>query len=796
MVLGGPMNNKCILLVALLFLLPFVQNASAAANTLIATPITNTIIDLGQTTTLNTIISAGNTPYTGNWAWTAPNTLTSGGLIGNTIIGNIFLGGLWNSFLTMNTVSPYNVIFTFTSNNYAVNTVPPGTIFGYWTFKANVVDGSTNANAVTVSGNVFVANTPTVTAPIPSNVLLDAGQYVVYNTILTGGVGPFTVNLVNVGTGAVVNTVNNVFASTITFGANIPAQGSPSFNVNAVDLGTTARFTFNSASNTITVYTALGGNALSSSLPTINQGQTEVLTGTVANGAPSYTYNFMVVNTVNGNIVASSVVSNSATSNTFTFLIPSTANAFGPLSANLIVTDSATTNMVTVTHNTITVYSALAFALTMNTALVGLSNSVVYGNTVIANAVVSGGSGSYAFAWTINNQNAANTIVGTTGSSNTFLLPAVGTYTYNVIATDSGTSAQSTASNVLIIRTNYSLLNSAVTYTRALSGDGTVTSTTNATASYQSGYYDTATIAFNGLSGINSQTPAWNVYLNGALASTSSTYQFSETAHPGTYTFVFSNAGNTNYTADSFTITLGVSQLSSGGGGPGISPYPVVTTTATTTTVVTTTSIPVISIGGQSGSSSFNVSPSTPLTVDITGMQASVMLSTSSGGKSGVSFTASNATSSSPSAPAGQTKLVALNITILTAANVTAVATLPYPCGIPSDSVSPYILKNSTWHAISQFTVNAASCTVTFTVPNDPVVGLFASTAAITTSISTTLPTTLPTTVPTTVPAGQPLSGSSSTLIIAVVVIVVIAVAAYAALRARGRSRGWPKAGR
>ena len=127
---------------------------------------------------------------------------------------------------------------------------------------------------------------------------------------------------------------------------------------------------------------------------------------------------------------------------------------------------------------------------------------------------------------------------------------------------------------------------------------------------------------------------------------------------------------------------------------------------------------------------------------------------------------------------------------------MTAVATLPYPCGIPSDSVSPYILKNSTWHAISQFTVNAASCTVTFTVPNDPVVGLFASTAAITTSISTTLPTTLPTTVPTTVPAGQPLSGSSSTLIIAVVVIVVIAVAAYAALRARGRSRGWPKAGR
>ena len=107
---------------------------------------------------------------------------------------------------------------------------------------------------------------------------------------------------------------------------------------------------------------------------------------------------------------------------------------------------------------------------------------------------------------------------------------------------------------------------------------------------------------------------------------------------------------------------------------------------------------------------------------------------------------------------------------------MTVSATMSYPCSLPSGSIAPYILKNGTWLAITPFTVNEAACTETFTVPKDPIVGLFENNnfAAATTTI-------LPTTVAPTTTIAQTTGGSGTTyMIAAIVVIIIIGAVAYA----------------
>jgi hypothetical protein len=158
-----------------------------------------------------------------------------------------------------------------------------------------------------------------------------------------------------------------------------------------------------------------------------------------------------------------------------------------------------------------------------------------------------------------------------------------------------------------------------------------------------------------------------------------------------------------------------------------------------------------------------------------------------------VGVTAKNVTSNSQAAPQGYTKLVALNITISTTANVATNVTLRYPCSIPSTKVAPYIIKNNTWVAITPFTVDAASCTVTFTVPKDPVVGLLTSYAASTTvtTVQTTTPTTVLSTAPTTT-VQQSSFATGGTIAVVVIIIIIAAVVAYVILRNPKKSR-WPR---
>ena len=93
-----------------------------------------------------------------------------------------------------------------------------------------------------------------------------------------------------------------------------------------------------------------------------------------------------------------------------------------------------------------------------------------------------------------------------------------------------------------------------------------------------------------------------------------------------------------------------------------------------------------------------------------------------------IKIAAINATSTSSVPNSNLTKIIVVNLTV-SASNASVNAVVGYPCSISSSKIAPFILENGSWSAITPFSVDAAACTVSFTVPDDPVIGLFAATA-------------------------------------------------------------------
>ena len=120
---------------------------------------------------------------------------------------------------------------------------------------------------------------------------------------------------------------------------------------------------------------------------------------------------------------------------------------------------------------------------------------------------------------------------------------------------------------------------------------------------------------------------------------------------------------------------------------------------------------------------------------------------------------------------------------------------MKYPCSDSSAVIKPYKkVPGDGWISITGFTVNTTACTMTFSVPPDPVVGLFAANpTTTTTSVATTstvaTTTAAATTLASTTIPQQPANQNSDALIAAVVVVIIIVVLAGAYLASR-KSKG------
>ena len=241
----------------------------------------NVLLDSGQSVTYNTVLSGGTEPYTVNLIY----------ISGNGVVDEVTAG----------TANVINTIVTSTNGIITFNSLTL-TNTGPYTFNVVVTDSASTpvvANSVTnaISVNAVLA----VTQPTPSNVMLDSGQSVTYNTVLSGGASPYTVTLIYISGNGVVdgvtpgaaNVINTIVTSSrgiVTFNSLILSNiASYTFNVVVTDSASTP-VVANSVTNTIAVNAVLSSVTLPSATQIISLGQGFSLTPTVVGGTMPYTY--------------------------------------------------------------------------------------------------------------------------------------------------------------------------------------------------------------------------------------------------------------------------------------------------------------------------------------------------------------------------------------------------------------------------------------------------------------------------------------------------------------------------
>ena len=293
-------------------------------------PSTQTV---GNTITFTASWTGGTSSYTANYIIT--NTVT-----GNLVANMLFIG------------------ITGTSNSFAwtIPSVDAGN-----TLQANVIitdssstpetTNSVKSGTLTIVSGYTPPSTPTLSS-CPSSIHLDVGQSVSCTASVSGGTSPYTYNwlISNSITNAItanmlltgISSTSNTFTYTTSSAdtSNSPEQ----FNVIVTDSNPT---TVNSIySSTFTTNPALGTPTLSSSptLPsTQTVGNTITFTASWTGGTSSYTANYIITNTVTGNLVANMLFTGiTGTSNSFAWTIPS-VDAGNTLQANVIIIDSAST---------------------------------------------------------------------------------------------------------------------------------------------------------------------------------------------------------------------------------------------------------------------------------------------------------------------------------------------------------------------------------------------------------------------------------------------------------------------
>ena len=368
-------------------------------NALLAVSVTGSgIIDNGQSLTLTSNPSGGTQPY--SYLWTGGLTC-SGGQTSTTC-----------------TASPSSTTTETVTVTDSASQVP-----------------TTNSASGTITVNSF----PTANL-ILSNVLLDSGQTLTAIFKVSGGISPFTANLVNV-TGNKRQGSSNIIVFTISgtnsisFVVSSQTNGNTfTYQYNAVDYGSSAgNVAFNSPYNTITVNTVLQANPITPAAPTIDMGQSILFNANPSGGTLGYSYqwytNFGSLASCSSNAISG------ATSSTY-LASPTTTNSYAYL-----VTDSATTPVsLCSASDTVTVNNGLSVSI------YPISNTIFLSQSELFTAIINSGTAPYTYNWLLTNSingiiaNALYVNNAFTMNQFTYTFIKSGVYYANVTVTDSATT--------------------------------------------------------------------------------------------------------------------------------------------------------------------------------------------------------------------------------------------------------------------------------------------------------------------------------------------------------------------
>ncbi len=332
-------------------------------------------------------------------------------------------GATWSSAGAQSVLTPFETVNTTatglsspiyefpsmyvdTGNVYTTNA-----FIQYARSRAYPPDGVMPINITSTNVIAVLYSLPSPISLIPSNAIVDQGQFETLTYTVSGGTTPYTYNFV------VANTAvspTNTIANYIIGGVNI-ASNTFTFNVpvatNAIGVDyMSGNLIDNNGNNALLTNTLKIDSQFLSTLwtasnyPITSTGNFQVLTAGISGGTPTYTYNFLVYNAYNV-LVDSALFPGLGASNTFTFTQSATWGV-GLYTANIIVEDSASTNAFVQNSLQYTVVTSGASSNFIETGLPhGATWNVIYGGTTGSsntNTITIFGSGTPSF--TVANQ--------------------------------------------------------------------------------------------------------------------------------------------------------------------------------------------------------------------------------------------------------------------------------------------------------------------------------------------------------------------------------------------------------
>ena len=329
-----------------------------------------TELDYGQIVDANIITGGGAKPY-------------------------VYTAGIANT--TGSTYATYSLINGSSSNDVNTIPIPINVIPGVYQFYYRLHDSAnvpyyfpTPYTSAYITNSFNVASEPSITLS-PSNTLIDAGQEETYSISVSGGIGPFNVELYNITSGKQFGT-NVVISSpggtnTITFLTS--NTGTFSFNAIATDEGTSIPYTFGSVPNSIIVNTDPSLHIFPSNT-ILDAGQEETYFISVSGGTGPF--NVELYNITSGKQAgANAIIDSPGGTNTITFLTSNT----GTFSFNAIGIDEGSQSYkFTSSPNSIRVNTDL------QTPQIFPGNGVYYpGQEINMSVSVSGGTTPYSYQW-------------------------------------------------------------------------------------------------------------------------------------------------------------------------------------------------------------------------------------------------------------------------------------------------------------------------------------------------------------------------------------------------------------